>query len=312
MVATQVDLSVRLGSLTLKNPVLTASGTFGYGLEFSPYLELGRLGGLVTKGLSPRPREGNPPPRIVETPSGMLNAIGLQNVGVERFISEKLPRLRESGTVVVANVFGETLDEYRTVCQQLDEAEGVDAIELNVSCPNTLKGGMTFGTDVTALKEVTAAAREATRLPLWVKLTPNVTDIAVMARAAVDAGAEVLTLVNTFTAMTVDIGRRRPTLANLRGGLSGPAIRPLALYLLHEVRQAVDVPLVGIGGIGSAEDALEFLITGASAVQIGTANYLEPAVATRVVDDLAAWCARNDVAALRDIVGTLEIPGAKD
>lgn len=310
MVMPQVDLSVQLGDLTLKNPVLTASGTFGYGLEFSPYLELGKLGGLVTKGLSPRPREGNPPPRIVETPSGMLNAIGLQNVGIERFLSEKLPQLRECGTLVIANVFGETLDEYRTVCQRLDQAEGVHAVELNVSCPNTQRGGMTFGTDVAALTEVTAAARKATRLPLWVKLTPNVTDIATMARAAVDAGADVLSLVNTFTGMTVDIARRRPTLANLRGGLSGPAIRPLALYLLHEVRQAVDVPLVGIGGIGSAEDALQFLITGASAVQIGTANYLEPSAATRVIDDLEAWCVRNEVAALRDIVGTLEVPGA--
>jgi dihydroorotate dehydrogenase (NAD+) catalytic subunit len=301
-----VDLSVQLGDLHLKNPVLTASGTFGYGDEFSPFLDLGKLGGLVTKGLSPLPREGNPPPRIVETPSGMLNAIGLQNVGVERFLEEKLPLLRGHDTVVVANVFGETVEEYRIVCRRLDGVAGVHAVELNVSCPNTQRGGMAFGTDPAALAEVTAAARESTRLPLWVKLTPNVTDIRHMARVAVEAGADALSLVNTFTGMTVDVESRRPALANLRGGLSGPAIRPLALYLLHEVRQAVEVPLIGIGGIGCAEDALQFLILGASAVQVGTANYIDPAISARLADDLAAWCARHEITAVRDLVGTLE------
>ena len=306
MVKPSVDLSVEIAGLHLKNPVLTASGTFGYGEEFSPFLDLGRLGGLVTKGLSPRPRQGNPPPRIVETPSGMLNAIGLQNVGVDRFVSEKLPLLRRHDTVVIANVFGETLEEYRTVCQRLDGVEGVHGLELNVSCPNTERGGMTFGTDPGALAEVTAAARETTRLPLWVKLTPNVTDIAHMARVAAEAGADALSLVNTFTGMTVDVERRRPTLANLRGGLSGPAIRPLALYLLHEVRQAVDVPLVGIGGIGSLDDALQFLIAGACAVQVGTANYIDPGISVRLVEELRAWCAERDISAIGEIVGSLQ------
>jgi dihydroorotate dehydrogenase (NAD+) catalytic subunit len=305
MVKPAVDLSVEIAGLHLSNPVLTASGTFGYGEEFSPFLDLGRLGGLVTKGLSPRPREGNPPPRIVETPSGMLNAIGLQNVGVDRFVSEKLPLLRSHDTAVIANVFGETLEEYRTVCRRLDGVEGVHALELNVSCPNTERGGMTFGSDPGALAEVTAAARETTRLPLWVKLTPNVTDIARMARVAVEAGADAISLVNTFTGMTVDVERRRPTLANLRGGLSGPAIRPLALYLLHEVRQAVEVPLVGIGGISSLDDALQFLITGACAVQVGTANYIDPGISVRLVDELEAWCAERDIRALGEIVGSL-------
>jgi len=306
MVKPSVDLSVKIAGVHLSNPILTASGTFGYGDEFSPFLDLGRLGGLVTKGLSPRPREGNPPPRIVETPSGMLNAIGLQNVGVERFVSEKLPLLRRHQTKVIANVFGETLEEYRTVCQRLDAVEGVHALELNVSCPNTERGGMTFGTDPGALAEVTAAAREATSLPLWVKLTPNVTDIAQMAKAAVGAGADALSLINTFTGMTVDVERRRSTLANLRGGLSGPAIRPLALYLLHEVRQAVDVPLVGIGGISSVDDVLQFLVVGACAVQVGTANYVDPGISVRLVDELEAWCAERDIRALGEIVGTLQ------
>jgi dihydroorotate dehydrogenase (NAD+) catalytic subunit len=300
------DLSVSIGQLRLKNPVLTASGTFGYGEEFAPYLDLGRLGGLVTKGLSLHPREGNPPERIVETPSGMLNAIGLQNVGVERFVAEKLPALRRHDTAVIANVFGETERDYVAVCERLDAVAGVHALELNASCPNTAAGGMEFGVDPRALAQLTAACRGATRLPLIVKLTPNVTDIGVLARAAVDGGADALSLVNTFTGMTVDVARRRPTLANVRGGLSGPAIRPLALYLLFEVRRAVRVPLVGIGGIGSADDALEFLITGASAVQIGTANYVNPGVAAQVVADLEAWCAAHDVAAIRDLIGTLE------
>lgn len=299
------DLTVEVAGLRLKNPVLTASGTFGYGEEFSPFLDLSRLGGLVTKGLSLRPREGNPPARIVETPSGMLNAIGLQNVGVDRFIAEKLPALREHDTVVIANVFGETLEEYVAVCARLDGAAGVHGLELNVSCPNTAGGGMQFGADPVALGAVTAACRAATRLPLVVKLTPNVTDIGAMARIAVEAGADALSLVNTFTGMTVDVDRRRPTLANVVGGLSGPAIRPLALHLLHVVRRAVDVPLIGIGGIGCVEDALQFLIVGATAVQIGTANYIAPDISVRIAAGLETWCRDHDVAALRDIVGTL-------
>jgi len=303
----EVDLEVQVGTLRFRSPVIAASGTFGYGEEFSQFLDLSRLGGFVTKGLSLAPREGNPPPRIVETPSGMLNAIGLQNVGVDRFISEKLPRLRQFDTVVIANVFGETVEEYTAVCRRLDAAEGVHAIELNVSCPNTAHGGMTFGTDPAALHEVTAAARAATRLPLWVKLTPNVTDIGALARIAVAAGADALSLVNTFTGMTVDIERRRPTLANVRGGLSGPAIRPLALHLLHEVRRSVDVPLIGMGGIAAADHALQFLMVGASAVQVGTANYVAPAIGVTLAADLATWCAAHDVRAVRDVVGTLSL-----
>ena len=303
----EVDLEVQVGTLRLKTPVIAASGTFGYGEEFAPFLDHSRLGGFVTKGLSLAPREGNPPPRIVETPSGMLNAIGLQNVGVERFIAEKLPRLRRLDTVVIANVFGETVEEYAEVCRRLDKVDGVHAIELNVSCPNTAQGGMTFGTDAAALREVTAAARAATRLPLWVKLTPNVTDIGALARTAVAAGADALSLVNTFTGMTVDVERRRPTLANVRGGLSGPAIRPLALHLLLEVRRSVDVPLIGMGGITAAEHALQFLMVGACAVQVGTANYLTPAIGVTLAADLAAWCAAHDVRAVRDVVGTLTL-----
>jgi dihydroorotate dehydrogenase (NAD+) catalytic subunit len=299
------DLAVDVAGLRLRNPVLTASGTFGYGEEFRPFLDLSRLGGVVTKGLSLRPREGNPPARIVETPSGMLNAIGLQNVGVDRFIAEKLPPLRAYDTVVIANVFGETLEEYVAVCERLDDAEGVHGLELNVSCPNTAGGGMQFGVDPDALGAVTSACRAATRLPLVVKLTPNVTDIGAMARVAVEAGADALSLVNTFTGMTVDVEQRRPTLANVVGGLSGPAIRPLALHLLRVVRNAVDVPLIGIGGIGSVEDALQFLIVGATAVQIGTANYITPDIAVRIAAGLEAWCRDHDVAAVRDLVGTL-------
>jgi dihydroorotate dehydrogenase (NAD+) catalytic subunit len=303
------DMAVEIGRLRLRNPVLTASGTFGYGIEFAPFLDLSELGGFVTKGLSLHPREGNPPARIVETPSGMLNAIGLQNVGVDRFISEKLPPLQDHDTVVIANVFGETVEEYVGICRRLDAAEGVHGLELNVSCPNTASGGMQFGVEPAALSEVTKACRAATELPLIVKLTPNVTDIGAMARVAVEAGADALSLVNTFTGMTVDVERRRPTLANVQGGLSGPAIRPMALHLLNVVRRAVDVPLIGIGGIGCVEDALQFLIVGATAVQIGTANYVTPDIATQVARGLESWCAGHDVAAVRDLVGTLRTGG---
>ena len=310
MVTRAPDMSVAIGDLRLKNPVLAASGTFGYGEEFAPFLDLNRIGGFVTKGLSLRPREGNPPMRIVETPSGMLNAIGLQNVGVDRFVDEVLPRLRTYDTAVIANVFGETVEEYVGVCARLDGTEGVHALELNVSCPNTASGGMSFGAEPDALAEVTAAARAATRLPLMVKLTPNVTHIGEMARVAVEAGADALSLVNTFTGMTVDVESRRPTLANLRGGLSGPAIRPLALYMLYEVRRAVDVPLVGIGGISSAEDALQFLILGASAIQVGTANFVAPDICERIARDLETWCAEHDLGGIGELVGTLvEGPG---
>jgi dihydroorotate dehydrogenase (NAD+) catalytic subunit len=299
------DLSVELGPLRLDNPVLTASGTFGYGLEFKPFLDLGRLGGLVTKGLSPKPRQGNPPPRIVETPAGMLNSIGLQNVGVDAFIADKLPELRQHRLAVVANVFGETEAEYVEVCSKLDQAAGVTAIELNVSCPNVEKGGMIFGNDPAALSRVTRACRNATSLPLIVKLSPNVTDIRDTARGAADGGADILSLINTFVGMAVDVERRRPVLARGSGGLSGPAIRPLAVWLTWQVHQAVDLPLIGMGGIVTARDALEFILAGASAIQVGTANFIHPDAATRVLDGLEDYLVRHEIASIRELVGTL-------
>jgi len=300
------DLSVRVGALTLKNPVMTASGTFGYGLEFLPYFDLGRLGGLVSKGLSPKPRLGNPPARICETPSGMLNTIGLQNVGVDAFIADKLPVLRGYDTRVVANVFGETVDEYVEVCRKLDDAEGVHAIELNVSCPNVEAGGMIFGNDPRALAGVTRACRAATRLPLFVKLSPNVTDIRETARAAEAEGADALSLVNTFVGMAIDVERRRPVLARLSGGLSGPAIRPLAVWMTWQCHGAVKIPLIGMGGISTAQDALEFILAGATAVQVGTANFVRPTAAVEVVEGLARYLERHGIGSIGELVGTLE------
>jgi dihydroorotate dehydrogenase (NAD+) catalytic subunit len=304
------DLSVELGPLRLKNPVLTASGTFGYGLEFRPYLDLNELGGLVSKGLSPRPREGNPPARIVETPAGMLNTIGLQNVGVDAFIEEKLPRLREFDVAVIANVFGETVAEYVEVCRKLDAAAGVHAIELNVSCPNVEQGGMIFGNSPAALTEVTRACRDATRLPLIVKLSPNVTDIRDTARAAEDGGADVLSLVNTFVGMAVDVERRRPVLARVSGGLSGPAIRPLALWMTWQVHRAVGLPIIGMGGIADADDALQFILVGASAVQVGTANFVHPDAAVQVLRGIERHLAERGVASVRELVGALQVEPA--
>ncbi|HKQ60084.1 MAG TPA: dihydroorotate dehydrogenase [Candidatus Polarisedimenticolaceae bacterium] len=299
------DLAVELGPLKLKNPVLTASGTFGYGLEFLPYLDLARLGGIVTKGLSPRPRAGNPPERICETPAGMLNTIGLQNVGVDGFLADKLPALRAHDTAVVCNVFGETVAEYVEVCRKLDGAAGIAALELNLSCPNTERGGMSFGNDPRELARVTGACRRATRLPLIVKLSPNVTDIREPARAAEGEGADVLSLINTFVGMAIDVERRRPVLARVSGGLSGPAIRPLAVYLTWLTRQAVRLPLIGIGGIRSAEDALEFLLAGASAVQVGTANFVHPDASIRVLEGLERTLAERGVSRVSEWIGGL-------
>ncbi|HXV77796.1 MAG TPA: dihydroorotate dehydrogenase [Candidatus Polarisedimenticolaceae bacterium] len=300
------ELTVELGPLRLKNPVLTASGTFGYGLEFLPYFDLGRLGGLVTKGLSPRPRAGNPPARICETPAGMLNTIGLQNVGVDHFIEVKLPQLVRYDTAIVANVFGETEHEYVEVCSKLDGAEGLAAIELNVSCPNVERGGMIFGNEPGALRRVTRACRAATSLPLIVKLSPNVTDIRETARAAADGGADVLSLVNTFVGMAIDVERRRPVLAKVSGGLSGPAIRPLAVWMTWQVHQAVELPLIGIGGIVDADDALQFILAGASAVQVGTANFIHPDAALRVLAGLEAYLTRHGIASIGELVGALD------
>jgi len=300
------DLAVDLGPLRLKNPVMTASGTFGYGLEFLPYLDLSELGGVVVKGLSPRPRIGNAPQRIVETPSGMLNSIGLQNVGVEAFLESKLPALRKYDTAVVANVFGETEAEYVEVCRRLDQAPGLAAVELNVSCPNTEAGGMCFGNDPWALAAVTRACRAATSLPLIVKLSPNASDFVGTARAAEDEGADAVSLVNTFVGMAIDVERRCPELSHGTGGLSGPAIRPLAVWLTHQVYRAVRIPIVGMGGIMEARDALEFILAGATAVQVGTANFVRPDASIHVLRGLESWLADHGVASLRELVGTLE------
>ena len=286
--------AVRLGPLELKNPILTASGTFGYGLEFADVLNLSTLGGLCTKGLSLRPHAGNAPPRICETPAGMLNAIGLQNVGVEAFLAEKLPRLRALGATVIANVWGDLEEDYVTVVRALEDAEGLAAIELNISCPNVERGGMLFGNSPSATASLVARVRAATRRPLIVKLSPNAPDLVESARAARDAGADVLSLVNTFVGMAIDPETARPRISFGTGGLSGPAIKPLAVRMVYQVARALPgVPLMGIGGISSLEDVLEFLAAGAAAVQVGTANFRDPGIAGRLVVELEEYCRRR-------------------
>src|SRR5215218_5367919 len=270
------DLSVTLGSLTLPNPLIAASGCFGFGLEYEQVVDLASLGGVVSKGLFMKERQGHPPPRIVETPAGMINAIGLQGIGVHRFVTEKLPRLKEAGARTFVNVCGTTLDEYVEVCKVLSQADGVAAIELNISCPNIKEGGIQFGCSLTGTFDVVSAVRKATHLPVIPKLTPNVTDVASFARAAEDAGADAVSLVNTFLAMAIDIDTRRPKITNVLGGLSGPAIRPIAVRMVWECYQLVKIPIIGMGGIATTEDALEFIIAGASAVQVGTANFVYP------------------------------------
>ena len=297
---------VEIGSLRLKNPVMTASGTFGYGSEFIPYTDIARLGAIVVKGLSLKPRQGNPGPRIVETPCGMLNAIGLQNVGVEAFISEKLPLLEGIDTKVIANIFGETIDEYAEVARRLDGQSGVAAIEVNISCPNVKKGGIVFGTDPVEAAKVVAAVRGATTLPVITKLSPNVTDITVMVRAVQEAGSDAISLINTLTGMVVDVEKRRPVLATGTGGLSGPAIRPVAVRMVWQASKVARVPLIGIGGIMAARDALEFIIAGASAVQVGTASFIDPASAVKVVDGIEEYLVRHDTD-IRALIGSLEM-----
>ncbi len=297
-------LLVEFAGMRFKNPVWTASGTFGYGREFSRYTDLSRLGAIVVKGLSLRPRQGNPPPRIVETPCGMLNAIGLQNVGVDNFIKEKLPFLRKVKTPVIANIFGETIEEYSEVARRLEDAGGVSALEVNISCPNVKKGGIVFGTDPGEARRVVSAVRAATRLPLITKLSPNVTDIKIMARAVVDAGSDAVSLINTMTGMAIDVERRRPRLRTVTGGLSGPAIRPVAVRMVWEAHNAVRAPVIGMGGIMTAEDALEFMIAGAAAVQVGTANFVDPDSAVKVVDGIGAYLKRHKMSA-RELTGSL-------
>lgn len=299
------DLSVAIGGLKLKNPVMTASGTFGYGEEYAPYVDLNRLGAVVVKGLSLQPRDGNPPPRIMETPSGMLNAVGLQNVGIRAFIDDKLPLLRRYDTAVIANIFGETLDEYRRVAEIMGGVDGIHAIEVNISCPNVKKGGIAFGACPDAAAEATRQIRGETDLPLIVKLTPNVADITEIALAVEAAGADAVSLINTLTGMSVDIEQRRPHLANITGGLSGPAIRPVALRMVWQVVRAVKIPVIGIGGIMTAGDALEFLITGASAVEIGTANFIRPSATIEIIDGIGEYLIRHRVGRITELIGSL-------
>jgi dihydroorotate dehydrogenase (NAD+) catalytic subunit len=300
------DLSVQIGALHLSNPVLAASGTFGYGVEFAELVDLNRLGGFVVKGLSAQPMNGAPPPRLVPTAAGMLNAVGLQNVGVRAFVAEKLPALRDCRAAVIANVFGHTTEEYVEVIRVLEDAEGVAAYELNISCPNTRRGGMQYGSDPALTGEVVAAARQAARRrPLWVKLSPNVTDIRPIARAAEGAGGDALTVANTYLGMSIDPATRRSRLGNQTGGLSGPAIKPMTLRLVHEVSQVVKIPVVGLGGIETSEDIVEYMLAGASAVQVGTAHFANPSASVSLLEGLTRWCHREKISNINNLRGAL-------
>ncbi|MCU0562923.1 MAG: dihydroorotate dehydrogenase [Desulfobacterales bacterium] len=300
-------LAVTLAGLSLKNPVMTASGTFGYGREFGSLMDLNRLGAIVVKGLALTPVKGNPPPRIVETACGMLNAIGLENVGVDVFVADKLPFLRTVRAPVVANIYGTSVEEYAELAERLDSADGVAAVEVNISCPNVKAGGVAFGVDPAAAERVVRAVRERTRKPVIVKLSPNVTDITVIARSAEAGGADALSLINTITGMAIDVETRRPRLANLTGGLSGPAIKPVALRMVWQVAHAVRLPLVGIGGIMRGEDAVEFLLAGATAVQVGTANFVNPAATLDIIAGIEAYLARHGIGDVNEIVGKLQV-----
>ncbi len=300
-------MRVTVAGIPLVNPVIAASGSFGYGVEFEDIVSLDRIGGFVTKGLSALPMTGNAAPRIIETPAGMINAIGLQNVGVDRFLSDKLPALgRYQGCAVIANVFGYEVADYLAVIRALNPAEGIAAYELNASCPNTAHGGITFGTDWRLLKELVLAAVAIARRPVIVKLSPNVTSIAAMARCAEDSGAAAVSLVNTFLSLAIDVKTRRPRIANVTGGLSGPAIKPIAVRMVWEAAQAIRIPILGMGGIASAEDAVEFLLAGATAVQVGTASYADPRAVERIAVALEQWCARNHVERVAELTGKLD------
>jgi dihydroorotate dehydrogenase (NAD+) catalytic subunit len=300
------DISIHIGALGLANPFIAASGCFGYGVEYAHALDLSTLGAIAVKGLFLKERDGHSPERIVETPAGMLNAIGLQGIGVHRFIREKLPELRQRRATVIVNICGSTLDEYVELARILSDAEGVAALELNISCPNIKEGGITFGCSLNGTFDVVSAVRKVTPLPIIPKLTPNVTDVASFARASEDAGADAVSLVNTFLAMAIDVETRRPKLSNIVGGLSGPAIRPIAVRMVYECRRTVKIPIIGMGGIASASDALEFIIAGASAVQVGTANFVDPFIWGKLVSGLRSYMDRHDVARLSDLVGTLD------
>jgi dihydroorotate dehydrogenase (NAD+) catalytic subunit len=299
-----LDLSVSFAGIELKNPIIAASGTFGYGVEFEDVVHLDKLGGFVVKGLSREPMIGNPPPRLFETAAGMLNAIGLQNIGAAAFLGEKLPRLREIKNIAVfANVFGYTREDYERTIEILNEGEGIAAYELNVSCPNTAHGGLQFGCDPRSLDEVVTTAKRVSRRPLIVKLSPNVTSIAQMAHIAQEAGADAVSLVNTFMAMAIDPETRKPRIANVTAGLSGPAIKPIAVRMVYDAAHAVNIPVIGMGGISTAADVIEFMLAGATAVQLGTASYWDPCATEKMVDELQRWCGDHGVTRLRDLTG---------
>ncbi len=300
-------LNINLAGIELKNPVMAASGTFGYGEVYADWMDLNQLGAVVIKGLSLEPHQGNPPPRIVETPAGMLNAIGLENIGLKAFSEKKLPLLNSVDTAVIVNIWGREISDYVTLARELSKAAGVDGLELNVSCPNIKKGGISFGTDPETLSELVRAVRGATDLPLIVKLSPNVTDIVVLAQAAQAAGADALSLINTLLGMSIDIDSRRPRLTNITGGLSGPAIRPVAVRMIWQVAQAVSIPLIGMGGIMDTSDALEFIIAGANAVAVGTANFVNPQASAEIAQGLESYLAEQKIADISQLVGSAQI-----
>jgi len=297
---------VEVGGIFMKNPVMTASGTFGYGEEFASLVDLNRLGGIIVKGLSLKPTAGNPPPRTVETCGGMLNAIGLENLGIEAFVQEKLPFLKTLETPVVLNIYGHETKAYAELAERIQDLEGIAGIEVNISCPNVRAGGIAFGTDPKIAFELVKAVREKTRLPLIAKLSPNVTDIRVIAHSVEKAGADAVSLINTITGMAVDVPTRKPKLANITGGLSGPAIKPIALRMVWEAAQAVRIPVIGIGGIMNATDAMEFFIVGARAVQVGTANFVNPRATVEIVEGLKHYLAENNISDINEIIGSLK------
>lgn len=300
-----VDLSTRLGDFALKNPVLTASGTFGFGLEYADFIDLSRLGGFIVKGTTLEPREGNPYPRMAETPSGMLNAVGLQNKGVDHFIKKIYPQIAGCGSEVIVNVSGKSVADYAAVAEKLSALEGIHAIELNISCPNVKQGGMAFGTTCEGAASVVEAVRKAWPRHLMVKLSPNVTSITDIAKAVEAAGADSVSLINTLLGMAVDIERRRPVLSTVTGGLSGPAVKPVAVRMVWQVAHAVSIPVVGLGGIVNERDAIEFLMAGASAIQVGTANFINPAATVNILDGITAWCDSHGVERISDIIGII-------
>lgn len=301
-----VDLSVQIGTLKLKTPVLVASGTFGYGKESEGLVNLNALGGIVTKSITLKPRDGNPPPRIVELPAGMLNSIGLANVGVEKFLAEKLPFLKSLNTSIIVNIAGSTSEEFLAVVQRMEDAEGIDGYELNFSCPNVREGGLEFSQNPEVTASVTGLVRAATPRPLITKLTPNVTQIGEIAKAAEEAGADAVSLINTLVGLSVDISSRRPRINTVTGGYSGPAIKPVALAKVYEVANCVDIPIIGIGGIMNGQDALEFIITGACAIQVGTANFIDPSIGEKIIEEISQYCEKCGIKKIEELVSTLK------